>query len=129
MIIKTLSAQTENELQELLDRIPESVRFKFKRQKEFLESERNVLDSENDYNDKDPEEIITDDEEVEDNMTTLETTRARSSVFLKFCSWACLTKTFLQSIWKIRDDQYSFADPTPTEMSHVNIGYDDIYDI
>ena len=86
MIIKTLSAQTENELQELLDRIPESVRFKFKRQKEFLESERNVLDSENDYNDKDPEEIITDDEEVEDNMTTLENTRARSSVFLKFCS-------------------------------------------
>ena len=74
------SAQTENELRELIDRIPESVRFKFRRQKEFLECERHGFDSEYDDNDKDPGEITTDDEVAEENITTLESTRARSSV-------------------------------------------------
>ena len=62
----------------MIDRIPESIRFKFRRQKEFLDSERTVFDSEYETT-KDPDEIDLEEEEILENLVD---TRARSSVKL-----------------------------------------------
>ena len=93
-------------MQDILDKIPESIRFKFEKDKEFYEKERLIFESDL-FNEIHVGCVLS------PRPETLDPEQAGNKELEK-------TKARPTSVLEVQEAEgYEFADPTPVEMSHV----------